>query len=181
VDVKLPAALSLLNDFSTGSTVRGINELQAEAVAEHGPGNYVPIVGLMYWSFRTMVGAGTALIGVFALGCWLMWRGRLEGSRRYLRLAIGAAVLPFVAQAGGWLLREGGRQPWIVDGLLRTADANSSNVGVWAVALSLGAYLSFYAVTFFFAGRTLARELGHGAEERTPPVSVAHRDLALTY
>ena len=182
VDVKLPAALSLLNDFSTGSTVRGINELQAAAEAEHGPGNYVPVVGLMYWSFRTMVGAGTALIGVFALGCWLLWRGRLERSRRYLRLVIGAAALPFVAQAGGWLLREGGRQPWIVDGLLKTGDANSSNIGVWAVALSLAAYLSFYAVTFFFAGRTLARELGHGAEPDVEVRSVpAGRDLALTY
>jgi len=182
VDVKLPAALSLLNDFSTGSTVRGINDLQAAAEAEHGPGNYVPIVGLMYWSFRTMVGAGTALIGVFALGCWLLWRGRLEHSRRYLRLVIGAAALPFVAQAGGWLLREGGRQPWIVDGLLRTGDANSSNIGVWAVALSLAAYLTFYAVTFWFAGRTLARELGHGAEPDVEVRSVpAGRDLALTY
>jgi len=68
-----------------------------------------------------------------------------------------AVALPFVAQAGGWILREGGRQPWIVDGLLRTDAANSANVGVWAVGLSLGAYLMFYAVTFWFAGRTLLR------------------------
>jgi cytochrome d ubiquinol oxidase subunit I len=182
VDVKLPAALSLLNDFSTGSTVRGIDSLQASAEAEHGPGNYVPIVGLMYWSFRTMVGAGTALIFVMAFGWWLVRRGRLEQSRRFLRVAIGAAALPFLAQAGGWLLREGGRQPWIVDGLLKTGDANSANVGAWAVGLSLLAYLAFYGVTFWFAGRTLARELGHGAEETAPPpADRIHRDLALTY
>jgi cytochrome d ubiquinol oxidase subunit I len=181
VDVKLPAALSLLNDLSTDSTVRGINDLQAEAVAEHGPGNYVPIVGLMYWSFRLMVGSGVLLIGVMALGCWLLWRGRLERSARFLRLAMVAAAVPFVAQAGGWILREGGRQPWIVDGLLRTDAANSPNVGVWAVALSLGAYLAFYAVTFWFAGRTLVRELDHGAEPEVPAADPVRRDLALTY
>ena len=181
VDVKLPVALSLLNDLSTGSTVQGINELQAAAEAEHGPGNYVPVVGLMYWSFRTMVGAGTALIFVMAAGCFLLWRGRLERSRRFLRVTIVAAALPFGAQAGGWLLREGGRQPWIVDGLMKTGDANSSNVGVWAVALSLLAYLTFYGVTFFFAGRTLARELDHGAVEAPAPAGPVHRDLALTY
>jgi hypothetical protein len=66
--------------------------------------------------------------------------------------------------------------------LLRTGDANSSNIGVWAVALSLAAYLTFYAVTFWFAGRTLARELGHGAEPDVEGRSVpAGRDLALTY
>jgi cytochrome d ubiquinol oxidase subunit I len=111
-----------------------------------------------------------------------LWRGRLEHSRRFLRVAVGAAALPFLAQAGGWLLREGGRQPWIVDGLLKTGEANSSNVGAWAVALSFAAYLAFYAVTFWFAGRTLARELGHGAEEpEQPHAAPVHRDLALTY
>jgi cytochrome d ubiquinol oxidase subunit I len=187
LDLKLPVALSLLNDLSPSSTVRGINDLQAASVAEYGPGNYIPIVGLMYWAFRLMVGAGTALIGVMAFGCWLLWRGRLAVSRRYLQVAIAAAALPFVAQAGGWILREGGRQPWIVEGLLRTDMANSANVGVVAVALSLSAYLAFYLVMFWFAGRTLARELGHGVEgshevaRSEEPGRRSHSDLALTY
>jgi cytochrome d ubiquinol oxidase subunit I len=187
VDVKLPFALSVLNDLSTTSTVRGIDDLQAASVAQYGPGDYVPIVGLMYWSFRSMVGSGSLLIAVMAFGCWLAWRGRLEVSRRFLRVAIAAVALPFVAQAGGWILREGGRQPWIVEGLLRTDAANSANVGVWAVGLSLGLYLAFYAVTFLFAGRTLLRELGHGVEgEHTldsaaEPGRRSSSDLALTY
>jgi cytochrome d ubiquinol oxidase subunit I len=183
-NVRLPYALSLLDDFSTSSTVRGIDDLQTAAVARYGPGDYVPIVTLMYWSFRSMVGSGTLLIALMAFGCWLTWRGRLETSSRFLKLAIGAAALPFVAQAGGWILREGGRQPWVVDGLLRTDAANSANVGVWAVGLSLFAYLTFYAVTFFFAGRTLLRELGHGVEDTPVPAEAGRRtpsDLALTY
>jgi cytochrome d ubiquinol oxidase subunit I len=185
VNLKVPYALSLLDDFSTTATVRGINDLQAASVAKFGAGDYVPIVTLMYWSFRSMVGSGLALLGIMALGCFLTWRGRLETSPRFLRLAIGAVALPFVAQAGGWVLREGGRQPWVVEGLLRTDAANSANVGVWAVGLSLAAYLAFYAVTFLFAGKTLLRELGHGVDDavgRAPePGRRSTSDLALTY
>jgi cytochrome d ubiquinol oxidase subunit I len=185
VDLKLPVALSLLNNFSADSTVRGIDDLQAAAVAEHGPGDYVPIVGLMYWSFRSMVGGGTLLIAVMALGCWLLWRGRLAVSRRFLRVSMAAACLPFVAQAGGWLLREGGRQPWVVEGLLRTDAANSPSVGVWPVAFSLAVYVVVYGALFVIAGRVMLRELAHGVSgaagvrERRP--SSRSSDLALTY
>lgn len=190
VDVKLPMALSLLNDLSPTSTVRGIDELQAQAVQQYGPGDYVPIVGLMYWSFRTMVGGGTALVALMAFGCLLLWRGRLAQSRRFLQLAIAAVALPFLAQAGGWILREGGRQPWIVDGLLKTDVANSANVAAWVVGLSLAGYLAFYAATFFFAGRVLLHELREGVEgehTQSEPAGAAAAgrrsasDLALTY
>jgi len=195
VDVKLPVALSVLNDFSTSSTVRGIDELQAEAEARYGPGDYTPVVGLMYWSFRTMVGGGTALIGIMAFGLWLLWRGSLfgggVGARRYLRLLLLAPALPLLAQAGGWILREGGRQPWIVEGLLRTDVANSPNVGLLAVALSLGGYLLVYALAFLFAGRTAVHEVREGLEGEhslspAPGAEAGRRsssssDLALTY
>jgi cytochrome bd ubiquinol oxidase subunit I len=182
VDVRLPRALSVLNDFSLDSRVLGINELQARAEAEHGPGNYVPIVGLMYWSFRAMVGSGLVLIAVMAIGCWLHWRRRLQRSSRFLRVAGVAVALPFVAQAGGWILREGGRQPWVVDGLLRTADANSTNVAAWAVALTLAAYLLVYGVIFLLAHRVLTGELRGGTrDEESPRGDRSQADLALTY
>lgn len=187
-DVKLPSALSVLNNLSLSSTVRGIDELQAEAEQRYGPGDYTPVVGLMYWSFRLMVGSGTALIALMAAGVWLLWRGSLFRSRRFLQATFVAATLPFVAQAGGWILREGGRQPWIVEGLLRTDAANSVNVGVWAVGLSLAGYLAFYAVTFFFAGRVALHEVREGLEGSHTaeagagaPARRSSADLALTY
>lgn len=190
VDLKVPAALSLINQLSTQSTVRGINDLQEEAEQRYGPGDYVPVVGLMYWSFRTMVGGGTALIAIMALGCWLAVRDRLAGSRRFLQLALAASVLPFLAQAGGWLLREGGRQPWVIDGLLRTDVANSPNVGAWTVGLSLAGFAVFYGAVFFFAGRVAVHEVREGLEEPAdgrasdaPPARGRRSpaDLALTY
>lgn len=169
LNLKLPVALSFLNSFSLTSEVRGIEQLQAESVARYGPGDYTPVVALMYWSFRLMVGSGVLLIALMAWGCRLAATGRLERSRWFLRAAPLAVAVPFAAQAGGWILREGGRQPWIVEGLLRT-DAASSDVTALAVASSLGAFLAVYAVIFWTAGRVLRRELSHGlpAVERAP-------------
>jgi cytochrome d ubiquinol oxidase subunit I len=179
LNVKLPVALSFINSFSLTSEVRGIEQLQAEAEARYGPGDYTPVVALMYWSFRLMVGSGVLLIALMAWGCRLAATGRLERSKWFLRAAPLAVAVPFAAQAGGWILREGGRQPWIVDGLLRT-DVASSDVSVLAVAGSLSAFLVVYAVIFWTAARVLRRELSHGlpAAERTPRVAP---ELALGY
>ena len=179
LNIKVPAALSFLNSFSLSSEVRGIEQLQREAEAQYGPGDYTPVVALMYWSFRLMVGGGVALIALLAWGCRLAATGRLERSKWFLRLAPFAVLIPLAAQAGGWVLREGGRQPWVVTGLLRT-DVASSDVSVLAVAGSLGAFLAVYAVIFWTAARVLRSELAHGlpARERTPRASA---DLALGY
>jgi cytochrome d ubiquinol oxidase subunit I len=162
VNVKVPALLSLVDDFSVSSTVRGIDELQREAVRTYGPGNYVPNVPLLYWSFRIMIGMGTALVGLMALGLLLARRGRLATSRWFLRAAMAAVAAPFLAQAGGWVLREGGRQPWIVQGLLKTADGRSANVGAVAVGVSLVVFLAIYLGTVALALRTMRHELADG-------------------
>ncbi|MGX6449061.1 cytochrome ubiquinol oxidase subunit I [Patulibacter sp. S7RM1-6] len=169
VNVELPGALSFINDFSFTSTFRGIHDLQAEAERRYGPGDYVPVVPLMYWSFRLMIGAGSTLVLLLGYGLWLARRGRLERSPRFLRLAVLAAALPFVAQVGGWLLREGGRQPWIVQGLLRTADGRSPTVSTFAVATSLVVFLAVYGTVVAVALRTARRELGHGLPEAATP------------
>jgi cytochrome d ubiquinol oxidase subunit I len=162
INVEVPALLSLIDDFSTTSTIRGIDELQREAVAQYGPGNYVPNVPLLYWSFRIMIGMGTALVGLMALGLLLARRGRLASSPWFLRGAMLAVAAPFLAQAGGWVLREGGRQPWIVQGLLKTADGRSANVGAVAVAISLVVFLTIYLGTVALALRTMRHELADG-------------------
>ncbi len=128
---------------------------------------------------RVMVGGGVLLIALFALGCRLAVTGRLERSPWFLRAAMFAMAIPFVAQAGGWVLREGGRQPWVVDGLLRT-DMAASDVSALAVAGSLGAFLAVYAVVFWTAGRVLRSELSHGLPAARPAPR-ATADLALGY
>jgi cytochrome d ubiquinol oxidase subunit I len=109
-----------------------------------------------------MIGMGTALVGLMALGLLLARRGRLASSKWFLRGAVAAMAAPFLAQAGGWVLREGGRQPWIVQGLLKTADGRSANVGAVAVGVSLVVFLTIYLGTVAMALRTMRHELADG-------------------
>ena len=57
-----------------------------------------------------------------------MHRGKLERSKWFLRVSLWAVVAPFVMNTAGWLLTENGRQPWIVQGLMKTIKANSPSV-----------------------------------------------------
>ena len=67
---------------------------------------------------------------VAAVGAWLYWKQKLERARWFHRTAIVAIAFPYIAATAGWILTEMGRQPWIVQGLLKTADANSPAVCV---------------------------------------------------
>ncbi len=81
-----------------------------------------------------------------ALGLWLARKRRLERSRRFLRLSIPLLALPFLANTLGWILREVGRQPWVVQGLLKTSDAFSHSVSVQAVAFTLAGFVLVYTL-----------------------------------
>ncbi len=75
-----------------------------------------------------MAYVGTLVFLVFALGAFLYWRGTLASTRWFLWLGVATIPLPYIAALAGWVLSEVGRQPWIVWGLLKTADANSPSV-----------------------------------------------------
>ena len=81
---------------------------------------------------------------IAATGAVLYWRKRLEKWRWFLWLAVVGSFLPFVAATFGWLLTELGRQPWIVQGLLKTADANSPSVSTTWLAISLTTFVLLY-------------------------------------
>ncbi len=161
-NLEIPKGLSLLSTDSLDGTVEGINDIQREYVAEYGPGDYVPVVGITYWSFRLMVGAGMAMILLSAAGLLLWRRGRLDDSRRYLTVALWAIPIPFVAHAAGWIFTEMGRQPWVVQGLLHTADAVSPTVSAATVATSLLLFTVLYGVLAAVAGWIAVREIRHG-------------------
>jgi cytochrome d ubiquinol oxidase subunit I len=146
VDLKIPHILSILSTNSWNGTVQGINDLQRAYEQKWGPGNYVPVVWVMYWSFRGMAYTWGLML-LIALGAvWLTWRGKLETSPRFQRVAVLAIGLPVLANTSGWIMTEMGRQPWVVYGLQLTRDAVSPSVATWTVAFGLGAYLAAYAV-----------------------------------
>ncbi|GLZ47999.1 cytochrome ubiquinol oxidase subunit I [Actinomycetospora sp. NBRC 106375] len=144
----------LLSFVATGTftgTVQGIDDLQAQYVAQFGPGDYVPVVPMAYWSFRFMIGFGVLATVVAA---WVLWRLRRGGElsaghvvdRWLLRLLWTVPVLPALAATAGWLFTETARQPWLVFGLFRTADGVSPGLTPVEIVASLAGFALVYGV-----------------------------------
>jgi len=186
--VKIPHLLSLIEEFSWNSDIKGIQEIQAQERAQYGPGSYVPIVGIEYWTFRLMIGAGVLMAAIAALGMYLGRKRKLEVSRLFQKIALLGVVLPILANWTGWIFTEVGRQPWVVFGLLKTSQSNSPNVGVTDIAITLAGYIVIYGVLIALGGWLMWREIKHGPEpEPVPgqqPVSPAAgggNDMVLAY
>jgi cytochrome d ubiquinol oxidase subunit I len=158
--IQIPHLLSVLATDSWNGQVQGMNELQRQEELQYGPGNYLPPVRATYWSMRAMAYLGTLVFLVAALGAFFFWRGTLERRRWFLWVGVVSIAFPYLAALAGWVLSEVGRQPWIVWGLLKTADANSPSVSTTTIAFSLGIFAALYgllAVVDFVLMRRYAR------------------------
>jgi cytochrome d ubiquinol oxidase subunit I len=180
-NIVVPDALSILSTNSADGTVEGINDIQRDYERRYGPGDYRPIIGITYWSFRVMVGAGILMILLSAVGVVLWRRGRIDGSRRYLRVMVWAIPLPFLANALGWIFTEMGRQPWVVQGLLRTDDAASPTVSSGEVATSLIVFTLIYGVLAAVAGWIAVREIKKGPDAARPDGEPEEAEPSMAY
>jgi len=186
INLQIPGALSFLATNSFDGQVRGINDLQAEYEATYGPGDYRPVIGITYWTFRLMIGFGV-LAGAVALAwVWALRRGRTPTNRWLLRAGIWALPLPFLANSMGWIFTEMGRQPWTVFGVLFTADSDSPTVQAWQVATSLGTYTVVYAVLAVVEVALILKYVRAGLPDVAAPADAApddeaERPLAFSY
>ena len=135
--ITIPRLLSYMATGSFDGQVQGLNQLQAQEQSKYGPGNYMPNVRVIYWSMRVMAFTGVLMFLIAAVGAWLYRKRKLETARWFQWTAIVAIALPYIAASAGWILTEMGRQPWIVQGLLKTDQANSPSVGTAWIAVSL--------------------------------------------
>jgi cytochrome d ubiquinol oxidase subunit I len=142
--LEIPHLLSLLATNHWNGQVVGLNQLQAQYTSQFGPGNYVPNVFIQYWSMRTMAYLGGLVLLMSLWGLWLIYRKRLATSRVFLKVAVWAAVLPFLMNTAGWLLTESGRQPWIVQGIMLTKNGISPTVSVTWLWISLIFFILLY-------------------------------------
>ncbi|MGZ4400787.1 MAG: cytochrome ubiquinol oxidase subunit I, partial [Gaiellaceae bacterium] len=164
-DLKVPHLLSLLATRSWSSPVPGVNQLDAQYQQQYGPGEYAPYVAIVYWSFRAMIYLWGLVLVLAVSGLWLWRRGRLAASRRWLRACLAASVLPFLMNTGGWLMTESGRQPWIVQGLLKTSQASSPNVSSTQVWTTLAGFVGIFTLLGGVALWLFLREVRHGPAE----------------
>jgi cytochrome bd ubiquinol oxidase subunit I len=179
-NVEIPNLLSWISTGYPRGEVRGINDINREYRRRYGPGNYTPIVAVTYWTWRAMLGCAFLMLVFAAYGWWLLHRGRLEGARRFLGLAVPAVALPFIASATGWLFTEMGRQPWVVFGLLKTDVANSPSVGAAEIWITLVGFTLVYGVLAAIAGRVFVRAVRKGPVE-AGRAEEPGQELALAY
>ena len=117
----------------------------------------------MFFAFRIMVGIGLLMIAAALYGAFLWWRGTLFDTRWYLAIMSQCWWFGFVAVISGWVVTESGRQPWLVEGILRTADANSPVPG-GSVATTLVLFVLAYGVVFWMGIYYINRLINGGPE-----------------
>ncbi len=160
--LEIPGAASLILKHDSEGVVQGLDSV--------GPNERPPVLPV-FWSFRVMLYIGLFLVALALIGTLLQVRRRLFSSRWFLRLLVFASPLGFVAVIAGWFVTEIGRQPWVVQGLLRTADS-ASTVPLSSVAGSLVMFLVVYSLLLGAFLVFLYRIIRRGPGEQVPSESV---------
>jgi cytochrome d ubiquinol oxidase subunit I len=172
-EVKIPILGSIIGSLSLTSKEVGLTDF---------PPQDRPPVLIPFFTFRIMVGCGLVMLALAWLGSYLSLKDRLERSRLLLWLIFLSFPLPFIAILTGWYTAEVGRQPWVVYGVLRTADAMTPFLTARAATISLVVFGAIYTFVFafgiFYIYRLLrAGPAGHLIE--TPSGAVPNRPMSL--
>jgi cytochrome d ubiquinol oxidase subunit I len=122
-----------------------------------------PPIWPVFFSFRIMVAIGFAMLGIGLWSLYLRWKGTLFTNRTFLTAAMIMTPSGFGAVLFGWFTAEIGRQPWVVYGHMRTADAVSP-ISAGAVTASLLTFIVVYAFVFGFGSYYLAKLLRRGPD-----------------
>ncbi len=159
-EVGVPGWGSAINNAGPDVTLPGLDAFSPEER---------PPVWITFWAFRVMVAMGVAMLvlGLWGAGAWAL--KRLDASKWYHRALVLAAPSGFVAVLAGWSTAEVGRQPWVVYGVLRTADAVSP-VSAASVATSLLFFIVVYAIVFSAGALYILRLIAKGPDtDEAPP------------
>jgi len=168
----VPKALSFLTYRRWSARVLGLDEFPQQLWPEN--------IALLYYSYHIMVGLGTIFIAIMVVAIVLLWRRTLFDARWMLWILLLSLPFPYIANTAGWMTAELGRQPWLVYGLMRTADGYSKTVsagnGMFTLLGFMGMYTVLGIVFLFLVRREI--EQGPAGETGTPNglVSQVHAD-----
>jgi cytochrome d ubiquinol oxidase subunit I len=182
--VRVPGVLSFMATGSFDGKVEGITQIQQQEAATFGPGDYMPVIPMTYWTFRLMIGFGMLAGLISLIGLWLTRKRATRAVPRWFyRAAFAGLFLPFAANSVGWIFTETGRQPWAVYGTLRTADGVSPSVSAGMVLTSLIVFTLLYGVLAAVDGVLMTRYAKAGPPPPTPaePITDEPRPLAVAY
>lgn len=145
--LSIPGGLSFLLYYKFDGEVKGLNDLQAEMEAKHGPGNYIPPVTVVFYTFRIMVAAGGLMLILGVVAMILMKKKVDLAACRKLMPIFGLSMfLPYLANASGWIMAEMGRYPWVVYGLMTMADGVSTVTNPTYLTISLLGFVLVYTI-----------------------------------
>jgi cytochrome bd ubiquinol oxidase subunit I len=152
--IKVPAVLSFIAYGTFSSNVKGLLAYPEDLWPQN--------IELLYYSFHIMAGLGTLMIAVMGLAVLLLWWGRLEGNRPMLWVLMLAFPFPYIATTAGWAVAEFGRQPWLIYGLLRTAQGGSPTVHAGYTAFTTLGFAGIFVVLSILVLFLIGREIAHG-------------------
>jgi cytochrome d ubiquinol oxidase subunit I len=156
--LEIPRLSSLILTHDLDGEVKGLKEWPREER---------PPVAPVFWSFRVMVGIGVLMIATGAAAVVLFFRRRLFDTRWFQYWCMALTPSGFIAVLAGWFVSEIGRQPWIVTGFLKTAEAASPVAGT-PIAISLAAFVIVYGFVFGAGSYYILRLIGKGPEATEP-------------
>jgi cytochrome d ubiquinol oxidase subunit I len=153
--ISIPHGASLILTHHMNGLFPGLNSV---------PPSDRPPVKIVFFSFRIMLAVGFFMIAAALYGAFLWWRGTLFETRWYLRVMAQCWWVGFVAVIAGWITTECGRQPWLVQGIQRTAEATSP-VPAASIAGTLALFVLAYGVVFSFGIYYINRLINRGPAE----------------
>ncbi|MFW5875113.1 MAG: cytochrome ubiquinol oxidase subunit I [Myxococcota bacterium] len=162
--IHAPKALSFLTHYRWDAKITGLTEFDRDLWPDNVP--------LVYYGYHVMVGLGTIFIALMLLSLVQLLRRKLFDSRGLLWALMIALPFPYIANTAGWMTTEMGRQPWVLVGLMRTADGTSEQVSVGNVLFTLLGFMGLYALLsvlfLLLVVRLIARGPGgtsHGSQD----------------
>ena len=167
--IVIPRLLSFLTYRRWTEEVRGLNDFPREDWPDNIP--------LLYYSYRIMVGLGTFFILILGTAAILWARGTLDRTRWMLWTLMISIPFPYIANTAGWITAEVGRQPWLIYGIMRTADGTSQNVSAGNALFTLVGFMGMYTVLAILFLFLMRREIEHGPgsgpeDTQVPPAPV---------
>lgn len=146
--IEIPGALSFLAHGDFKAEVKGLDQIPED---EHPP------VAITHYAFQIMVGLGTVMMVISFIYFVVLWRKRTVLNTEWLlKLFVFAIPLGYIALEAGWTVTEVGRQPWIINGIMRTKDAVTPMPGIaWSFYLFSAIYFSLSLIVIFLLYRQI--------------------------
>jgi cytochrome d ubiquinol oxidase subunit I len=162
--IEIPHLGSLVLTHSWNGQIKGLDEFPAQDR---------PDSTIIFWTFRLMVGLGMLMLLLGLAGVWFRWHGQLYEQRLFLRFALAMGPAGIIALLAGWITTEVGRQPWVVYGVMRTADAVSHHSAL-TLSVSLLVFVVVYCAVFGTGISYLLKVVAAGPDRGPPAPDVEH-------